>query len=442
MADGLQLDVPEPPKAPGDVGRALRLGLWMLAIGFGGFLLWAVAVPLDEGVPAPAVITLESHSKLIQHPTGGVVSQVMVREGQLVKKGDVLVRLNDIDAKAGQESTKVQWISMRAYEARLMAEQSGAGSITYPPDLLAVKGEPMAQQQMQLQNELFITRKRALQAELAALGQQLTATEASLAGIRQSIAAREQQLQVTEQELSGTRQMVAEGFTPRTRQNELERQASEVRAALADLRGNQARLTESLTEVRLRQQQRQQEYRKEVETQLSEVRREAASQGEKLKSANEGQERTTIRAPIDGQVVGLVVPNQGGVISPGAKLMEIVPEEAKLVLDAQVPVHLVDRIHANMPADIHLHAFVNLPQLVVPGRVVSVSTGAITDPQARTSYYLARVEVTQDGLKTLHGRELQPGMPADVVVKTGERTMLNYLLRPLFKRFSESLKEA
>ncbi len=442
MADNYQIDVPQPPQAPVDVSRAIRLGLIMLAVGFGGFLLWAVLVPLDEGVPSPATIVVETHSTQIQHPSGGVVASVNVREGQQVKKGEVLLTLTDTDTKAGVDMTKIQWVSMRAAEARLLAEQAGAATITFPPDLVAVRSEPIAQQQMQLQQELFATRKRALNAELSALGQQLSATQASLAGMRQSLSAREQQATLIEQELQGVRQMVADGFTARSKQIELERMAADVRAGVAELRGNIARLNEALAEIRLKQTQRQQEYRKEVETQLSEVRREAGAQGEKLKSASEMQERTVIKAPVDGSVVGLAVQTPGGVISPGAKLMEIVPSEAKLVLEAQVPTHLVDRIQAGMPADINLHAFINLPQLVVPGRVVTISANSLTNPDTRMPYYLARVEVTPEGVKKLAGRELQPGMPADVVVKTGERTMLNYLLRPLLKRFSESLKEA
>jgi protease secretion system membrane fusion protein len=432
----------EAAEAPTDVRRSLRTGWLLLALGFGGFLLWAGLVPLDEGVPAPAVIVIEQQSTQIQHPSGGVVHAVGVREGQKVRAGDVLIQLNDVDTKAGLDTARIQWISLRASEARLLAEQTGAASLAFPPDLLAARAEPIAQQQMALQQELFATRRRALASELGALQQQMAATQANLAGAQQSLAAREQQLALIEQELAGVRQMVADGFTPRTRQSELERQAAEVRASVAELRGTRARLGETIAEVRLRHQQRQQEYRREVETQLADVRREAAAQGEKVKSASEGQSRSVLRSPVDGQVVGLAVQNAGGVVTPGTKLMEIVPERARLVLEAQIPTHLIDRVHAGLPADIHLQAFINLPQLVVPGRVVSVSGNSLTDQQTRSSYYLARVEVGPEGLAQLQGRELQPGMPAEVVVKTGERSLLQYLLRPLLQRFSRSLKEA
>lgn len=429
-------------EAPTDVSAAIRKGLLLLAVGFGGFIGWAVLAPLDEGVPAPATIVLDQHSTQIQHPTGGVVHAVAVREGQKVRSGDVLIQLNDISARASMDSTRIQWISLRAQEARLLAEQADAAAISYPPELHSLVADPMAQQQMTLQRELFATRKRALASELATLGQQLSATEAGLRGLQQSLEAREQQQALFEQELQGMRQLVTEGFVPRMRQSDLERQLAEVRVNIATLRGNAARSIESLAEIRLRQQQRQQEYRRDVETSLGDVRRDAASQAERLKSANDEQERTTLRAPMDGQVVGLAVQRPGGVIAPGAKLLEIVPEQDKLVLEAQIPTHLIDRVHAGLPADINLHAFVSLPQLVVPGRVVTVSANALTDPQTRSSYYLARVEVLPEARDKLHGRVLQPGMPADVVVKTGERTLLNYLMRPLLKRMGQVMKEA
>jgi len=437
------IDVPEKAStAPLDVKRSLRVGLLILGLGFGGFLIWAVTVPLDEGVPSPAVIAVETHSKQIQHPTGGVVASVNVKEGQRVAKNDVLLTLSDVETRAAFDATRIQWLSLRASEARLYAEQIGASRITFPPELLQLRTDPIAQQQITLQEQLFATRRRALDSELAALGQTALAAQATLVGLRESLAARQSQQAIVQQELVGVRQMVADGYTARTKQSELERQAAEITAALAELRGNQARVNESLAEVRLRQEQRRQEYRKEVESQLTDTRRDAGALSERIKSAEEAFTRTVIRAPVAGSVVGLAIQTAGGVIAPGARIMEIVPDDARLVLEAQIAPHLIDRIHAGLPADIHLHAFTNLPQLVVSGKVMTVSAGAITDPQTRSSYYLARVEVTAEGLKKLSGRELQPGMPADVVVKTGERTMLNYLLRPLFKRFSESLKEA
>ncbi len=145
------IDVPQQAKAPSDVKRSLRTGMWVLGLGFGGFILWGVTVPLDEGVPSPATIAVETHSKQIQHPTGGVVAKVNVTEGQKVAQGDVLIELNSTDAKATYDATRIQWLSMRASEARLYAEQMGAARITFPPELLELRADPLAQQQMALQ---------------------------------------------------------------------------------------------------------------------------------------------------------------------------------------------------------------------------------------------------------------------------------------------------
>lgn len=432
----------EPDPAPTDVARAIRVGWWILLLGFGGFLLFATLVPLDEGVPAPATIVVENRSTQIQHPTGGVVTELTVHEGQRVARGDVLLRLADVATRAGLDEVKVHWVSLKALEARLVAEQGDASRVKFPAELLALKDQPLARQQMALQEELFATRRRALSSELAALGHQRGALQASVAGIQQSLVARRRQQALIERELNGVRQMVADGYSPMTRQSELERQAADVQSGVAELVGNQARLQESLSEVSQRQQQRRQEYRREVESLLADARRDIGSQAERMKSATEGQDRTVIRAPIDGAVVGLAGVNVGSVVTPGVRLMEIVPDSARLVLDAEIAPQLIDRIRPGSEADIHLQAFVNLPQLVLKGRVVTVSASSLVDPNTRMSYYLARVEVTPEGLAKLAGRSLQPGMPAEVVVKTGERSVLNYLLRPLLKRFAESLKEA
>lgn len=430
------------PEVPRDVGAAVRLGLWLLAGGWGVFLAWAALVPLDEGVPAPATVVVENRQTPVQHPSGGVVADLLVREGDRVAAGQPLIRLADVQARAGTDEARAQWLTYRAHEARLLAEQAGDARVRFPEELLALRGDPMARQQMQLQEDLFGTRRAALASEMAAMRQQAAALEAQVTGQQQALAARGRQAALMEQELASVRLMVQDGYTARTRQVELERQLADLGAGMAELRGSQTRLAESLAEARLRLQLRQQDHRREIESQLAEVRREAAAQGERLKAATDSQARTVLRAPVAGQVVGLAGVNPGAVVAPGARLMEIVPDGARLVLEAQVPTHLVDRIHPGMAADVHLQAFVHLPQLVLPGQVSTVSAASLADPATRASYYLVRVDLTAEGRQRLGGRGLQAGMPADVVVRTGERSLLQYLLRPLLKRFSESMKEA
>lgn len=211
--------------------------------------------------------------------------------------------------------------------------------------------------------------------------------------------------------------------------------------AITELLGNTARTQRTVGEMRQRALARQQEYRKEVETNLADITREVQSDADKFTALKADLDRTEIRAPATGQVVGLAVQTVGAVVQAGQQLMGIVPPDEPLVLEARIAPHLIDKVRPGLHADVRFSAFAHSPQLVVQGELASVSGDLLTDAQSNQTYYLARVKVTPDGMKTLGARHLQPGMPAEVVIKTGERTMLTYLLGPLLKRVSGSLKE-
>jgi protease secretion system membrane fusion protein len=201
------------------------------------------------------------------------------------------------------------------------------------------------------------------------------------------------------------------------------------------------RTRRAIGELRQRALSRKQEYRKEVETQMADVTREVQGDAEKYRALQDELGRTEIRSPADGQVVALVAQTPGAVVGPGQKLMDVVPANQALMLETHVPPQLIDRVQAGMPVDVRFSAFANSPQLVVDGKVVSVSADVLTEPQSNMSYFLARVAVTPEGLKTLGKRQMQPGMPVEVVFKTGERSLLTYLLHPLTKRMAASMTE-
>lgn len=242
-------------------------------------------------------------------------------------------------------------------------------------------------------------------------------------------------------ELGHLRGLVQEGYAPRNRQLELERMVADVHTSMADLQGNILRARAAVADFRQRAISRQQEYRKEVETQLADVGRQVLVEGEKYRALSEELGRTEIRSPAEGQVVGLMAQTVGGVIQPGQKLMDIVPKGAPLMLEARVAPHMIDRVKSGMPVDVRFSSFANTPQLVVQGEVDSVSGDLLTEPQSSMSYYLARVKVTADGMKTLGRRQLHPGMPVEVIFRGGERSMLTYLLHPLTKRLAASMTE-
>lgn len=441
---GAPLDGDSPKKRPAarDSGRPARVGLWALAIGFGGFVLWAGLAPLDEGVPTQGTVTIDTKRKPVQHLTGGIVKEVLVREGQSVKEGQVLIKLDEAVARANYESIRQRYLGLRAMQGRLVAEQAGQGTITFHPDLTKASADPLIGQQMLTQQQLFQARRAALRADLQGIEESIQGQQGLLQSYEGMLANRRNQLALVNEELANTRELVKEGYAPRNRQLELERMVSEVSANIGDLTGNTVRARQSVAEMRQRAIARQQEYRKEVETQLSDVTREVQSDAEKFVSVQADLERIEIKSPATGQVVSLAVQTPGSVVTQGMKLLDVVPGNETLVLEAKVPPHLIDKVQAGLPVDVRFTAFAHSPQLVVPGKVESVSGDLLSEPQnPMATYFLARVSVTPEGMKILGKRQMQPGMPAEMVIKTGERTMLTYLLHPLTKRLAASMKE-
>ena len=424
-----------------DSRRPGRIGLWALAIGFGGFLLWAAWAPLDEGVPAVGMVAIDTKRKAVQHLSGGIVQEVLVREGDEVQEGQLLIRLDSAVARANHESVRQRYLGLRAMQGRLLAEQSGKSAIVFHPDLVAASTDPLIRQQMQNQEQLFMTRRSLLRSDLQSIEESIQGQEGLLQAYKGMLENRSSQLRLINEELGHLRGLVKEGYAPRNRQLEMERMVADSSTAIADLQGNTVRARRAIGELRQRALSRQQEYRKEVETQLADVSREVLSDNEKLRAVTDDLARTEIKAPAGGQVVGLVAQTVGGVVQPGQKLMDIVPKDAPLLLEAHVAPHLIDRVHTDLPVDVRFSSFAHSPQLVVDGKVVSISADLLTEPQTNVSYYLARVEVTPEGLQRLGKRQLQPGMPVEVIFKTGERSMLTYLLHPLTKRLAASMTE-
>jgi membrane fusion protein, protease secretion system len=425
----------------GKRSRPGRIGLWALIIGFGGFLLWAGFAPLDEGVPSSGNVSIDTKRKAVQHLQGGIVKEVLVREGERVKEGQLVVRLDQAVAKANYEATRQRYLGLRAMHGRLIAEQTGASFIKFHPDLQDVASDPLIRHQMTTQEQLFQARRSALRADLQAIEESIQGQEALVTSYRSMLESRRAQLASVTEELKNTSDLVKDGYAPRNRQLELERMVAELNSSTAELLGNTTRAQRAIGEMRQRYVVRQQEYRKEVEGHLAEVTREVQSEDGKFRALEADLERIEIKAPAAGQVVGLAVQTVGAVIQPGQKLMDIVPDDEPLVLETKVAPHMIDRVHAGLPVDVRFSSFAHSPQLVVEGEVVSVSGDLLTDPQSGVSYYLARATVTEEGMKKLGTRQMQPGMPVDVVFKTGERSMLTYLLKPLTKRVASAMKE-
>jgi protease secretion system membrane fusion protein len=365
-----------------DTFSPIRLGLIVLIIGFGSFLLWAAFAPLDEGVPCSGAVSIATKSKVVQHLQGGVVQAVHVREGQMVREGDVLISLDNQTAKARYEDVHQHYIGIRAAESRLLAEQRGAAGITFHPDVVNDPNRQLVQRIMQSEQQLFYARQNIVR--------------------------------LLQQQLDGVKGLVSEGYAPLNQQRDLE-------IKLAEIRSN-------------------------MQNEMAMIQREVQADAEKSQALAEELARTEIRAPASGQVVGIQVQTVGAVIQPGQKLMDIVPFDERLLVEIKIAPHLIDRIYAGLIADVRFTSFAHSPQLVVSGKIESISKDLLTDQrmspgQPGSQYYLALVSITPEGLKILGDRQLQPGMPVQAVIKTGERSFLTYLLNPLIKRVAASMKE-
>jgi protease secretion system membrane fusion protein len=429
-----------------DTGRVARIGLWVLGAGFGGFVLWAGLAPLDEGVPTTGTVSIDTKRKPVQHATGGTVKEVLAHEGQLVQAEQPLLRLGDSTLRADWQQVRQQYFGLRAAEGRLMAEQLGDTRITFSRDLLEAAAEdPEIARHVAVQRELIASRRAAISSAVGSIRESIRGLEAQIDSAQQQISDREQQRSILKEQLSGIRDLVKEGYAPRNQALDLERALAENSVAIADLHGRLTSARQTILDLRQRSLNQESEFRKGVDTELANVRRDVGGLAERFHSLTQQLDKTLIRAPSAGQVVGLTVQTVGAVIGAGQKIMDIVPEDESLVLESKIPPHLIDRVASGDAVDVRFTAFAHAPQLVVQGKIVSISQDVLTEPQPMPgqlpSYYLARVSITPEGMAKMGSRKMQPGMQAEVVIRTGERTMLTYLLHPLIKRVAASMKE-
>ena len=409
--------------------------------GLGSFLLWACLAPLDKGVPLSGTVTVSTNRKAIQHPTGGTVEAILVKDGDHVKAGQALVRLNAVQVSANAEMMRVKYFTARAAEARLVAERDGNDVMIFPPELIKQKNDPRVANNIIMQEQLLSSRLMAIKSELAAIDENISGLKLQTTGLEESRDNKKSQMLFLKEQLDGMRELAKEGYVARNRLLDLERTYSQVSGAISEDIGNIGRGRRQIAELKLRRIQRQQEYQKEVRSQLSDVQREAEALANQLKGLDYDLANVVIKAPVDGTVVGMAIFTHGGVIGPGFKMMDIVPSGDSLDIEGQLPVHLIDKVHPDLPVELMFSAFnLNLTPNV-PGTVTHVSADRYTDEKTGLPYYKIKVKVAPEGMKMISDLEIRPGMPVDLFVKTGERTMMNYLLKPILDHIKMSMTE-
>lgn len=426
-----------------DAGAYAKVGWTVVLGGVLGFLLWASFAPLDKGVPLSGFVSKETNRKTVQYLSAGTVQDILVRDGDVVKAGQVLVRMNDVQASSAMNTTLAQYIVSRAAEARLTTELKGGKTVPFPPELEPYKNDPRVQENMELQRQLLSSRQLALESELAAMSENAAGLSAQIQGLDESRESKKAQLSFLKEELDNSRDLAKEGYIPRSRLLELERTYAQVSGAISEDVGNLARARRQVAESKLRRTQRLQEYQKEVRSQLSDVHKEAESLAGRLQGQQYEVAAVEVKSPVDGVVVGSNVFTKGGVVSPGAKMMEIVPTGDALVVEGQLAVNLVDRVHVGLPAELIFSAFNTNKTPHIPGEIIQVAADRTVDERNGQPYYKVRARVTPEGAKLIaaHKLNIVPGMPVELFVKTGERTMMSYLLKPVFDRAKTSMSE-
>jgi protease secretion system membrane fusion protein len=410
---------------------------------FAIFFVWSVVAPIDSGIVVNGKVVVMGSRKSVQHPSGGVVEEILVHEGALVKQGDVLVRVNPLNIDANLRQAEYEYINAAAAYSRLLAERSGSDTIVWDTELREFGQNDQVAEAQRLQFAMFHSRR-------AEMSDQRDILLEKDRGLHQQLKAQEMVLQLRQSQMApiiddaqSMRKLAADGFVPRSQANQAERSSSEAQASIATLRSDIASIRTSIASNQLELSKLKAAFMKEVDAQLSETQKARETVHAKVASLRFDQSHSNLKAPTNGTVVGLKVHTVGGVITGGQVLMEIVPAEQTLIAEAAVPPYLIDKVSVGMATDMRFSAFNSNTTPVVPGvvRLVGADRLPPNPPQFPEEYYLIQVETTEAARHMLAGKNILPGMPVEVIVKAGERSFMNYLLKPLLDRFARSFKE-
>ncbi|MGY6215851.1 HlyD family type I secretion periplasmic adaptor subunit [Methylolobus aquaticus] len=439
---------PTVPAVRTDDRRLRRWGIGAVLIMFGGLGGWAVLAPLSSAALAPGLIAVERYRKTVQHLEGGIVKTIDVRDGDIVTQDQGLVTLDSTQAKAQLEVVRGQYLISLAREARLLAQRDGLKQVKYPAELLQNAHDPRAEESIRVQTQTFNVRKSAHEGEISLYERQIGQLRHKAHGLQSQIGSHERLVHSYEEELKDFQSLLKEGYAEKQKVRDLERNLANTEGQRGELMSDLAATELQISETELKILQLKKEFQREVAKELSEVQAALFELREKLQSLQDTVTRTVIKAPEPGMVLGLAVHTIGAVIPPGGRLLDIVPQNEKLIVEARLSPLDIDRVRVGQMAEVRFSAFKSRNTPKIEGKLITVSADRLADEngateQDRAGYYLARVEITPEGLQDLarQNLDLLPGMPAEVLINTGERTLMEYLIDPIRDTFARSLIE-
>ena len=444
-----------PQKQPAPVdgnGRALLTspkkyiigGLLVLLVAFGGFGGWALIAPLTGAAVAPGQVTVDSYRQSVQHLEGGIVREILVRDGMMVEEGDKLLKLDETDVHAERESVALSYVTEAARAARLRAEQGGLDEIIFPDFLQEIAaGDPEMEAVLEGQRQHFLARKDSLESEIAVRERTIDQINDQIRGLEAVVRSERAQIESYKEEVVEWEELFENQMTDKQRLREVRRELNTLEGSLANNMAEIARLRGQVEETRTQILLTERNFREQVVENLREAERNALDARVRLNALDERLRRTTITAPAEGEVVGMSAHTIGGVIAPGDTILEIVPQTRALVIEARVAPGDIDRVYRGLKADIRFSAFSAQTTHVIEGEVINVSADALEDEREGTEYYLARIQVTEQGREQMIRDEitLVPGMPAQVFIQTEGRTFMQYLVKPVTDMFASAFRE-
>ncbi len=414
-----------------DIRIAALIGIGTLVLLLGTAGLWAATAPLAGAVVASGHVVVESNVRRIQHPTGGVVGEIRVNDGDRVKAGAVLLRLDDTAARANLAMVENQLNQLLATRARLEAERDGAAAIALPAALAGRAQEPAVAAILAGETTLFETRRAAMQGQVGQLRERIAQTREEIAGLDAQMDAKAEQLRLIALELDGVRTLYRANLVAVSRLTSLEREAARLSGETGQLRAEVAKARGRIAEIELQILQIGQDQRSAGATELREVETRIADLWERRVTALDQLARIDLKAPQEGFIHEKSVHTVGGVIGAGEQVMLVVPDRDGLAIEARIEPQLIDRLHPGQEVTLRFAAFDTASTPEVEGVLQRVSADLSRDPQSGLSFYVARIALRPEAREKLAGKVLVPGMPVEAFVRTGSRTALAYLVKPV-----------
>ena len=421
--------------------RELRTGLRvLLVVGVlaGG---WAALVPLAGAVIVPGNLVVQSNVKTVQHPTGGVVAEIAVHNGQRVSRGDLLVHLDATQAQASLQVISKQLDETRARIARLVAERDGLTQIAVPAELADRAGEDVIKALLTSEQSLFTARGNARRSQIDVFQSRISQLGEQIAGLDAQVEAKTKQLDLIAGELTGVQELYDKHLVPLARLTALQRESARIEGERGQLTSSIAETRSKTGEAQLQILKLEHDFRSDVVKELGESQAKEAEFVERSTAARDVLDRIEIRAPTSGVIQQLSVHSIGGVIRAGDTIMEIVPDLDDLQIEARLPPNDIDQVRMGQSAFVRFSAFNQRVTPQVSGTVSYVSPDTSHDQQTNTSYFTVRVSLPEDERRRLAGLQLVPGMPAEVFMQTGSRTMMSYLLKPIADQMRRAFVE-